>query len=158
MKVKLKASYDDFDADSDKTGLECKDDSLAQQHQKDETDINNIVKMFLRTGEIPQRTMPPMQGDFTTAPDMQTAMNLIVEARMAFMQQPAEIRARFHNDPAEFVAFCSDETNLPDMKKYGLLSEAKLQEMEKQEAAAKQADFDKRYEERLKKEGKPSKS
>lgn len=155
MKVKLKASYDDFDKESDATGLKCEDESRAQQNQKDETDINNIVKMYLRTQEIPVHTRPPLQGDFTDAPDMQTAMNLIVEARTAFMQQPAEIRARFHNDPAEFVEFCSNNENLPEMRKYGLLSPEAIARMDKEAQDKADAEFEARFAERQKREQAP---
>lgn len=143
---KLKAAYDNFDKASDETGLACMDESLAQQHQKDETDINNIVKMYLRTGELPIRRQPPMQGDFTNAPDMQTAMNLLVAAKDAFMDQPAEIRARFNNNPALFVDFCSDPTNKPEMRKMGLLSTAAMQEMDEAQALADELAYRKRRE------------
>jgi len=120
--VKLKSSYDDHSKASNETGLKCADKSLAQQHMLQETDINWMMKRYTQTGEIPQLTMPPMQGDFTDAPDFQTAMNLIVAANNAFAQQPAEIRARFGNDPAAFVDFCSNEANRDDMRKMGLFS------------------------------------
>lgn len=118
----LKMSYDDHTIASNETGLKCEDQSLAQQHQAEETDINHIVNRYMKTGELPQRNMPPMQGDFTEAPDMQTAMNLVVEARVAFMQQPAEIRSRFENDPAKFVDFCSDEKNRDQLRQWGMWS------------------------------------
>ena len=40
----------DMDKVSNETGLECKDPSLAQQHMKDECDINTIVEQFRVTG------------------------------------------------------------------------------------------------------------
>lgn len=107
---------------SDESALHCKDKSLAQQHLADECDINVIVARYMKTGELPQRHLPPMQGDFSAAPDFQTAMNLIVDAQRAFMEQPAEIRNRFGNNPAEFVAFCSDEKNRDEMRRMGLFS------------------------------------
>lgn len=119
---KLKASYDDHMPASNETGLKCLDKSLTQQHQAEETDINFIVKRFIQTGELNQHTRPPMTGDFTEAPDMQTAMDLVVQARVAFMEQPAEIRSRFNNDPVAFVDFCSNEGNRDEMRKMGLWS------------------------------------
>lgn len=120
--MKLKSAYDNFDEESTITGLECKDPTLTQQHDEPGANINNIVATYMKTGELPQRSMPPQVGDFTDAPDMQTALNLIVAAKDAFMEQPAEIRAKFHNDPSEFVEFCSNKENKEEMYKMGLLS------------------------------------
>lgn len=41
----------DTNAESDASGLECKDPSLAQQHFKDECDINVLFARYLETGE-----------------------------------------------------------------------------------------------------------
>lgn len=119
---KLKMSYDDHMPASNETGLKCTDKSLTQQHQAEETDINWIVGRYIKTGYLEERTRPPMTGDFTEAPDMQTAMDLVVAARVAFMEQPAQVRARFQNDPVAFVNFCSDEGNRDEMRKMGLWS------------------------------------
>lgn len=131
----LRTPYNyDTNTAGDESGLECLDKSLAQQHQEEESNINNIVKRFTQTGELPQRTMPPMQGDFQDAPDFQAAMDLVVEARMAFMQHPADVRARFNNDPAQFVDFCSNEQNRDEMRKMGLWSPEAAASFAKQEA------------------------
>lgn len=119
--IRTAYNYDTNRASND-AGLHCDDKSLAQQHQAQETDINFIVKRYIQTGELPQRNIPPMQGDFTAAPDMQKAMDLVVAARVAFMQQPAEIRTRFNNDPVQFVNFCSDEKNSDEMRRMGMWS------------------------------------
>lgn len=121
--MNLKSSYDNFDAASDETGLKCEDRSLTQQHDEPEANINNIVSRYLKTGSIETHKMPPLQGDFSNAPDMQTAMNLGVAARVAFMDQPAKVRTRFNNDPAEFVEFVSDPDNIQELAKLGLLSQ-----------------------------------
>lgn len=136
---KLKMSYDDHSIASDATGLECKDKSLTQQHQAEETDINVIVNRYMKTGELPNRTRPPMQGDFTEAPDMQAAMDLVVKARVAFMEQPAAIRARFNNDPVQFVDFCSNEANRDELRKMGMWSPEAVQAWETAENASKAA-------------------
>lgn len=127
----------DTNAAGDESALECKDKTLAQQHMKDECDINVLVKRFVVTGEIPMLTLPPMQGDFSDAPTYQDALNLMVEAQRSFMQHPAEVRARFQNDPAQFVDFCSNEQNRDEMRRMGLFSpEANARfELEAQSAA-----------------------
>lgn len=137
IKPELRAAYDDHMPMSQATGLYCEDPSRAQQHQKEETDINNIVRKYMQTGELPVHNMPPLRDDFGAVESMQDAMDLIVAAKDAFMQQPADVRSRFHNDPAEFVEFCSKEENRGDMIKMGLMSEEFVRQHEAQQAAAK---------------------
>lgn len=112
----------DMNKAGDESGLKCTDKSLAQQHMADECDINKLVERFVVTGEMPQLVAPPMQGDFTDAPTYQEALNLMVAADRSFMQLPAKIRARFENDPGQFVNFCSDERNRDEMRRMGLWS------------------------------------
>lgn len=135
--LKFKTSYDNFEAESDATGLECKDPTLTQQHDEHDANINNIIARYLKTGQLPVHNLPPMQGDFTDAPDYQTALNLMVEAKNAFMEQPAHVRARFHNDPAEYVEFCSDANNADEMRTLGLLDEAAVNRWKAAQAAEK---------------------
>jgi len=123
----------DMNEAGDESGLECKDPTKTQQHQAEETDINYIVNRYMRTGELPNRPLPPMQGDFTDAPDMQRAMDLVVEARNAFMQQPADVRSRFNNNPVEFVNFCSNEKNRDEMRRLGLWSPEAVASWDKEE-------------------------
>jgi phage internal scaffolding protein len=101
-------------------GLKCVDRSLAQQSAADECDINTIVKRFHLTGQLPENVRVPSYSDFEGVFDFQSAMNAIVEAERSFMKMPADTRARFLNDPQRFVAFCSDEKNLEEMRKLGL--------------------------------------
>lgn len=113
-------NYDTMEV-SDETGLECLDESLAQQHAKDETDINTIVRRFGLTGELPSGVRAPQYGDFTEATDYHTAMNAVIAANNSFMQLPADVRARFNNDAGAFVDFCSDDKNRDEAKKLGLI-------------------------------------
>lgn len=119
--VKLRAQYNyDTDAASNEDALKCEDLSLTQQHQKEEADINTIVRRFGLTGELPQNVRMPSYGDFTGVGDYQSALHAIREADEAFMAMPADVRSRFNNDPAAFVDFCSDPANLEEAKKLGL--------------------------------------
>lgn len=99
---------------------EMSEPSLTVQSQKDEADINVLVKRFGVTGHLPQSVRAPSFGDFTGVNDFQSAMNAIREAQESFDAMPADVRARFHNDPQEFVEFCSDEENIDEMRKMGL--------------------------------------
>ena len=38
------------------------------------------------------------------------------------MSMPPDVRAKFNNDPAQFIAFCENPENLPEMQKLGFTS------------------------------------
>lgn len=111
----------------DESGLHCTEPTLAKQSFKEECDINTIVERFHLTGELPTNVRMPTFGDFTGISDYHTAMNAIAQANEAFDRMPANVRARFHNDPAEFVAFCDNPDNTDEAKRLGLV-EAKALE------------------------------
>lgn len=118
--MEVKKAYDDHSLESELTGLDCQDPSLAIQSAKEESDINTIVRRFGLTGQLPNDVRVPSFGDFTEVVDFHTAMNAVAMANESFMAMPAEVRSRFGNDPQAFVAFCSDEGNLEEMRKLGL--------------------------------------
>ena len=123
-KVLLRMAYDDHEAYSRGCVLECKDETLAQQHQKEESDINVIVRRFGVSGQLPQGVRAPTYGDFSEVMDYKSAQLAIIAADKAFMAMPADVRARFGNDPQLFVEFCSDKSNLDEMRKMGLANPA----------------------------------
>lgn len=91
------------------------DPSLTQQSQKEESDINVIVARFGVTGLLPQRLNVLNLEAFDDIFDYQTAMNAVVAADRAFLQVPADIRARFQNDPQKFVEFVSNPENKEEL-------------------------------------------
>lgn len=90
---------------SDETGISQFEPTLTQQHQAKETDINYIVQQFGITGMLPTVSRPPTYGDFTGVFDYQSAMDLIIQADRSFQELPAEARAHFGNNPANFLNF-----------------------------------------------------
>lgn len=83
--------------------LSCTDPSRAIQSQKEQADINTIVKAFGLTGKLPTVPNLPQYGDFTDAPaDYRDALERLRAAEDAFMTVPSEIRAKFDHDPATF--------------------------------------------------------
>lgn len=101
------------------------EESQVQQHLAAETDINNIMAKYAKTGEL--RHISPMMGeygDFSDAPDYQTALNRIMDAENLFMELPARVRDRFGNDPAQFVVFATDGKNIDELRSLGLAPEA----------------------------------
>lgn len=122
MKVVNRSLYNyDRDKVSDETGLMCLDESRAVQSQKDEADINNIVRNFGVTGKLPENVRIPEYGDFEIGvDDYRSAIHAVREAEKSFMAMPADVRARFQNDPQQFLEFCADINNLEEMRKLGL--------------------------------------
>lgn len=98
----------DVDEASNDSGLICPEPTLAQQHCRDECDINHIVERFGVTGQLPPTNVPaPTYGDFTGIGDYRDALEAVMRADEAFMALPAKVRETFDNDPALFVDFCS---------------------------------------------------
>lgn len=127
----LRTPYNyDMNEVSEQTSLACKDKTLTQQSFKEEADINTIVERFHLTGQLPQFNQLPQYADYEGIFDFQDAMNVIREAQETFMELPANLRARFHNNPQEFLEFCGDPENLPEAKKLGILSPEALQRLE----------------------------
>jgi phage internal scaffolding protein len=119
----LRTPYNyDVDKVSDETGLVCPDPSLAQQNFKDESDINYIVRQFGLTGQLPGQTISPQYGDFTGVLDYHSAVNAVLAAQDEFMDLPAQMRARFDNDPAKLIDFLGDEQNREEAIKLGLVA------------------------------------
>ena len=119
----LRTPYNyDLDAASNESGLHCEDATLAQQHYKDECDINNILRQFNVTGLLPQNSISPRYGDFTGISDYHTALNRVIAAEDEFMALPAQIRSRFENDPAKLIDFLDNSENLDEAIKLGLVS------------------------------------
>jgi len=139
----VRSAYNyDRDVVSDETGINCQTatvvdpetgeymeiatPSLAKQSFAEDCDINVIVRRFNVTGQLPTGVRMPTYQDFADVPTYHEAMNAIVEAQEAFMMMPWEVRARFHNDPAEFVDFCSNAENRAEAAKLGLVEAASL--------------------------------
>lgn len=119
----LRTPYNyDRNAASDASGLDCSvEPSKTQQSFREECDINTLIYRFGLSGSLPQGLRAPTYGDFSGVDDYQSAMNSIIAADDAFMQMPANVRARFNNSAHEFVNFCSDSKNRDEAVKLGLV-------------------------------------
>jgi len=99
-------------------------ESMTIQAQAEDADINVLMRRYGITGKMPDNPRIPMYGDFLEVRDYRTALEAIRQADADFMEIPAEIRARFDNDPQRFLEFCSDEANRDELSKLGLLKPA----------------------------------
>ena len=116
----------DGDVVSEQNGLACKDDSLTNQAEKDECDINTLVRRFGLTGVMPKVDRLPLNEDFVPVTDYHSAMNALIEAEETFMELPADLRARFDHNAGKFVDFCSDEKNRGELIELGLIEKPAL--------------------------------
>lgn len=113
----------DRDQVSDETGLACPaDESMTQQQFKEESDINEILRRFGITGELPENPRLPQSGDFTGITDFKTAMDAIAAAQSGFMELPADLRARFKNDPQQLLEFLENDKNKDEAIELGLVN------------------------------------
>jgi len=101
--------------------------SRVQQQFAKETDINEIMRKYKKTGLITHvNQYQAMYGDFISAPDFQDAQQAIADANQMFSELPAEMRDRFGNDPVKFLDFVQavdadgNAKNIEEMRSLGL--------------------------------------
>lgn len=122
MKLRTFGNYD-VDAASVEAGVSCPEkEGMTQQSFREECDINEIVRRFGLTGELPENLRMPVSGDFTAVTDFQSAMNVVRTAQEEFLRVPAEIRARFANDPQRLLEFLGNDANRDEAIKLGLVN------------------------------------
>jgi len=107
-----------------------------KQAFKDECDINTILKRFLRTGVLDFTNKREAQYGDTTGLEFNQAMQTVAQAKSLFADLPAGLRARFKNDPAEFLDFVQDDRNMEEARKLGLLKPAKTDPLASPEPAS----------------------
>ena len=95
-------------------------DGLTEQNHKDETDINQIVRKYNKTGLIDHLNQFEKQYGDMTGYDYQDAMNTVAAANTMFEGLPSVIRNQFDNDPAKFINFVDDEANADKLVEMGL--------------------------------------
>jgi phage internal scaffolding protein len=111
----------DKDEASVNDALLCQDPSLAQQHMKDECDINVIIERFGVTGELPNAPVSPQYGDFSGVTDYHSALNQINATMDDFMALPAKLRVRFDHDPVKLLEFLQNDQNRDEAMQLGLI-------------------------------------
>jgi len=92
-----------------------------KQSFKDECDVNRIMARYQATGQLPDLNEVAPQYLDVTGLEFQAHQQFIAGAKTLFHELPSKVRARFANDPGEFLDFCSQEKNRPEMAEMGLL-------------------------------------
>lgn len=95
--------------------------SLTKQEFKNETDINQILKRYQRTGALTHfAKYAPQYGDFTST-DLQQAQNLLISARNMFAELPSSIRS-LTQTPEGFLDFVQNPANADKLAELGLVA------------------------------------
>lgn len=96
-------------------------ESMTEQSHELETNINRIMAKYQATGILNHvNKKQPIFGDFSEVPDYSTALDLVMRAQESFMQLPSKTRARFANDPAQFLDFVGNPENADALIEMGL--------------------------------------
>lgn len=118
----LRTPYNyDTNAASDESSLVCLEPTKAQQHFKDECDINYVLNNF-GIDALSVSPLQPRYGDFSDVVDYHSALNAVIAAEDEFMALPAKIRSRFDNDPAKLIDFLENPANREEAESLGLVN------------------------------------
>ena len=97
-------------------------DSLTKQSEADACNINNLMAKYEKTGILEHVSENPGQYLDLVAPESyHAAMTVVAEAATAFEELPSQVRKRFANEPAAFLAFAENPDNADEMVELGLL-------------------------------------
>jgi len=102
-------------------------ESKTLQSFRDESDVNNIMRRYKKTGILIPESVQRRQafyGDFVERGfDFQQAQNALLAANETFMSLSAELRYRFHNNPLEYIRFIENPANRDECIKLGFRTE-----------------------------------
>jgi len=111
-----------------KNGFDFSKGGKTKQEFKDDVDINRIIARYRKTGQVTGQFRSPGSGanlDLSTSIDFKQAQNVLIRARNQFAGLSAEVRKRFDNDPANFLAFMEDPKNVEEAVKLKLVDPPK---------------------------------
>lgn len=104
---------------------EFKGPSRTKQSFRDQCDVNSVLQRFRKVNGVDylnvyKEASGGSYGDFSAVGDYRSALDAVRRADEAFMALPSNIRARFYNDPGEFLGFCENPANFDEMVRLGL--------------------------------------
>lgn len=125
MTVKFSSAADGLELErSIATGLAIDpDEDVTVQSDKDDSDINVLVKRFgLTTDTFELASNLAYYGDFTDLRDLPTTLNAVRESQEAFDALPSRLRERFANSPIHLLDFLNNPSNATEAAELGLLT------------------------------------
>lgn len=99
-------------------------ESLTQQSEAEFTTIRAYIDKYTRLGVLgnPARISEAEFGDFASLPrDYGEAVELVQSVNEAFRALPAQVRARYGEDPARFANALSDPAEIAALAAEGLI-------------------------------------
>ena len=88
-------------------------------------DINEIIKRYRKTGNLPVTNRQALYGDFSQVEDFLHAQNIYLNAKAQFETLPARLRCQLQNDPARFLDWIQKDENREEAIKLGLIEPKK---------------------------------
>lgn len=96
-------------------------EGAAQQHFKDECDINKILAKYHREGIITHvKQARQMYGDFSGVLPAAEMLSTVKRAEQMFELIPAELRNKFHNSIPGFLDFIGKKENFDQCVQWGI--------------------------------------
>jgi len=112
--------------------------SRTKQSMSKDCDINQILKQYKQTGQLPDLIKTnPQYGDFSSPLDYQESLNQVLLAQEQFAALPSHVRSRFANDPVQFLAFATNEANAEELIRLGLATKRNIDDPQASEPAPK---------------------
>lgn len=120
---RIRTEYDPDYNPSD-YGLSGFEPTLTKQSDAPSADINNIVNRWMTTGILPTSSNEALSQfiDVSDVPDYRGCLDIVIQAQNMFSELPSSVRSKFNNDPATFLDFAHNPSNLDAMVEMGLLS------------------------------------
>lgn len=87
---------------------------LTEQCYKDQCDINTIIAKYPQRVIASKMTEDEAQFADVTGYDFQVALNTVRETEANFMKLPPDVRAKFQNNPANYLNYLSQPTKAAD--------------------------------------------
>lgn len=103
----------------------CGDVSMTDPASQKESDINNIMAHYTKTGMLPQISIPGEYRDNSDTPSLEDAFRIAKSAQDAFYRLPPNVRKLMDNDPSQLENFIADPNNRDYLFKEGVLIERK---------------------------------
>ena len=94
---------------------------ITEQAHAEKRNINNLVARYGPNG-VPQ-VGGAQYMDIPDGVDFREAQDQINRMNQNFSQLDSRTRGMFNNDPVEFMEFCQDEKNLPELRRLGLAND-----------------------------------
>jgi len=95
--------------------------SRTKQSFAEESEINNILARYEKTGVIEHVKNHGGYADMPSGLDYHEALQMTIDAQTAFEDLPAQIRREFDNDPYKFLEFVENSDNVERMAELGLI-------------------------------------